>query len=109
MHVPEIYDPSDSGFKEAQSLLEFHYYAVEWLVESGYISATPHRFDGFSDAVLTAKGLEVLKLRPSSLNSSFGDELMQASKSGTREVIKDVTSSLLSTGITFLLNKFMYG
>ena len=75
---------------------------ISWLVEHGYISANIQYGYSFSDAVLTAKGLELLKLIPNSLELSFGDQLAEAAKSGIKDTIVSVTSSVLTTGTALL-------
>lgn len=66
------------------------------------------RFDGalaypqFSCVVLTAKGLEVLKKVPKSLNDKekgMGEHLMEAAKTGTKHAISELVGSVLSTAI----------
>jgi len=88
--------------------LELRYYSIAWLVDSGYISAKPFPYDEFHDAVLTAKGLEVLKFEPESLKTSFGDKLLDASKNSASEVLKSTTSSLLTAGATFAINHLLF-
>ncbi|MCS6718703.1 hypothetical protein, partial [Proteus mirabilis] len=81
---------------------------ISWLVEHQYISANIQYGYSFSDVVLTAKGLELLKLTPNSLEPSLGDQLVKAVKSGTKDIIVNVSSSVLTTGIA-LLNKSLFG
>lgn len=85
---------------------EIAFATIKWLIEAGYISAKGHPYASFSDAVLTAKGLELLKLTPDSLTESFGDTLLAASKGavteGTKDVIGQVTSKALTAGLSIL-------
>ncbi|MNN93398.1 hypothetical protein D3C81_2118280 [compost metagenome] len=54
----------------------------------------------FRQAVLTAKGLEVLKATPASLSSSsFGEQLQTAAKDGMLDTIKSLTNEALSRGV----------
>lgn len=75
---------------------------VSWLIEHGYISANIQYGCSFSDAVLTAKGLELLKLTPNSLESSFGEQLLEATKSGVKDTIVNISSSVLTSGAALL-------
>ncbi|HGJ5854945.1 hypothetical protein [Arsenophonus nasoniae] len=76
---------------------------IIWLIESGYMSGVVKNLHSIENAVLTAKGLELLKLSPDSLcGASFGDELIKATKSGVKEVITNVASQVLTSGITLL-------
>ncbi|EHS0413364.1 hypothetical protein SJ414_000883 [Escherichia coli] len=81
--------------------LTLRYHSIEWLVDAGYVSANGTPFTHFERAVLTAKGLELLKLDPESLKQSLGDKLVDATKSGAIDAIKSTASSVLTTGITF--------
>ncbi|HCU0895063.1 hypothetical protein GVN99_15435 [Serratia marcescens] len=85
---------------------EIAFATVKWLIGAGYISAKIYPYTAFGDAVLTAKGLELLKLMPDSLTESFGDTLLAASKGavteGTKDVIGQVTSKALTAGLSIL-------
>lgn len=93
--------------REQHQALELRYYSIVWLVDTGYISAKPNSFNDFQDAVLTAKGLEVLKIEPKSLGGSYGDKLVEASKDGAAEVLKNAASSLLTTGVGLAIKRLM--
>ncbi|MCX7293599.1 hypothetical protein [Janthinobacterium sp.] len=71
-----------------------------WLVQEGYISVRPNSKSatGFSDAVLSEKGLIALKAVPDSLVSraTLGERLVQSVKAGTTEVLKGVANEVLS-------------
>ncbi|HBC9720477.1 TPA: hypothetical protein KFO73_003776 [Escherichia coli] len=81
--------------------------SISWLVDAGYVSAKSSSLYYFSDAVLTAKGLELLKLDPESLKQSFGDKLVDAAKSGSMDAIKNTASSALTTGLSFAFNSLL--
>ncbi|MGU0728808.1 hypothetical protein ACSESD_00745 [Pseudomonas aeruginosa] len=80
----------------------FFGHSVAWLIATGYLSAE-RLFPGasFRQAILTAKGLEVLKATPASLNSSssFGEQLQTAAKDGMLDTIKSLTNEALSRGV----------
>lgn len=71
-----------------------------WLVQEKYISvrANSKSATGFSDAVLSEKGLTALKAVPDSLVSraTLGERLVQSVKAGTMETLKGVTNEVLS-------------
>lgn len=79
----------------------FFGHSVAWLIATGYLSAD-RLLSGvfFCQAVLTAKGLEVLKATPASLSSSsFGEQLQTAAKDGMLDTIKSLTNEALSRGV----------
>lgn len=84
------------------------YFTILWMVKSGYINAVPHDsggfWDGFSDAVLTAKGLETLKATPDSLIAPLGERLKDAVKQDGREITRSLVSQVLSIGLTLGIN-----
>lgn len=87
---------ADVPSKEA----EFFTACVLWLAEAGYLRVREQRHGWVRDTVLTAKGLEVLKATPASLQTgpSLGEQLAQASKAGTAEVMRGVVGEALSMG-----------
>lgn len=78
---------------------------VLWLGSAGYIEHGISINNGdVQNCVLTAKGLEVLKALPASLQSgpSLGEQLVDASKGGAKEVIRGVANEALSLGARIL-------
>ncbi len=73
-------------------------YTLKWLIEAGYITCS--RFDANSahDATLSAKGLELMKLVPSSLEKkkSVGDSLLTIVKDGSSDGGKKLISKALT-------------
>ncbi|WP_409306141.1 hypothetical protein [Pectobacterium sp. B1J-3] len=84
---------------------EFAYACMDWLVGAGYITGKtkPANFQTIPDCVLTAKGLEVLKAIPDALQEPLGDRLLDATKSGGKEMAKTVVNQILSTGVSLAL------
>jgi hypothetical protein len=85
--------PNDKG--------SFFIACVDWLDKAGFINTNgrdPRR--GFGDCVLTAKGLEILKAVPKSLDGSqsIGEQLVEATKSGMSDQVRDLTNNLLKRG-----------
>ncbi|WP_296263961.1 hypothetical protein [Pseudomonas sp. UBA6562] len=80
---------------------EFFIACIEWLAEAGYLTfGDQSHGSGFISAVLTAMGLEALKAVPSSLSAglSLGDQLVNATKSGTKSVLGGLAGEVLSVG-----------
>ncbi|HBP0981753.1 hypothetical protein [Pseudomonas aeruginosa] len=102
----------DDGYKMNEALGvetitkdgEFLLASISWLASSGYLLYEERiHHQGFRGAVLTAKGLEVLKAMPASLQvgPSLGEKLVVASKVGTKEVLRGVVSEVLSMGARY--------
>lgn len=79
------------------------YSTVQWLHQSGYIIiGREKKFPlGFEEVVLTTKGLVVLKAVPASLRDdrTIGTRLIDAVKSGSKEVIEEVVKLVLSQAV----------
>ncbi|MFR0675706.1 hypothetical protein ACLUUI_18175 [Enterobacterales bacterium AW_CKDN230030176-1A_HGKHYDSX7] len=74
---------------------------IKWLSEAGYLSFKEQsNGNGLLNAVLTAKGLEALKAVPTSLTDSpsLGDQLIDATKSGTKSILGSLAGEVLSVG-----------
>ncbi|MFM5495225.1 hypothetical protein ACET9I_01430 [Aeromonas veronii] len=100
---------SFSQFHETNSKeADMAYYTISWLLESGYINAIPHNsggfWKGFSDVVLTAKGLETMKATPDSLTAPMGERIKDAVKQDGREVARSLVSQALSIGLALGVN-----
>lgn len=88
---------------------DFLFACVDWLAESGYLHFNDRIHNvGYSDAVLTAKGLEVLKAIPDSLSTgpTLGDQLVDATKSGAKSLLGDIAGQALSIGVKFATSHF---
>lgn len=81
---------------------EFAFDSLRWLVDAGFIHGTPSEYTGISNAVLTAKGLEVLKAIPDSLQGSLGERLVEAVKADSREVGRSVLGQIIGFGVGLL-------
>lgn len=73
---------------------------TQWLVSAGYLSGTVYPYTYVQDAVLTAKGLEVLNAIPESLTGgpSIGESLANAAKEGGKETMRGLVSEALGIG-----------
>ncbi|HHL0959057.1 TPA: hypothetical protein ACQVH3_003810 [Serratia marcescens] len=89
-----------ADFKVAEEKRDICYYSIKWLIDAGYISAEPRPFSGFASAVLTARGVELLKIRPETLSDSFGDSLLKLTSAGLIGGVKSSLSGLTSTILT---------
>lgn len=88
-------DFNDPYFKRK----EFAFECLNWLVEAGYLHGKPTPYDYIENAVLTAKGLEVLKATPDSLQATLGERLQEAAKSGLWESGKVLIGKAVGLGI----------
>ncbi|WP_409261164.1 hypothetical protein [Pseudomonas putida] len=80
---------------------EFFIACIEWLSDAGYLCFKDRSYgNGVMNAVLTAKGLEALKAIPASLTAgpSLGDQLVDATKSGTKNILGSLAGEVLSVG-----------
>ncbi|WP_028684146.1 hypothetical protein [Pseudomonas chlororaphis] len=81
---------------------EFLFACIDWLAESGYLRFKKRVHNtGFTDAVLTAKGLEVLKAIPDSVSTgpSLGEQLVNAAKSGVKGAVGSAAGKVFSLGV----------
>ncbi|MBR8461502.1 hypothetical protein KDE13_07615 [Campylobacter sp. faydin G-140] len=82
------------------------YYTVIWLCDNGFIKVEQCTKGGIMGAVLTHKGLEILKKTPQSIDGkSLGDNLKQAVKIGKEELIKTAVNKIFATSINILVSK----
>lgn len=87
------------GMDIANERGEFFIASIQWLSDAGYLSFKDQSYgNGVLDAVLTAKGLEALKAVPASLTASLGDQLVDATKSGTKNILGSLAGEVLSVG-----------
>lgn len=105
-----LYEPASDGFGTVQNE-DAHFFvaSLDWLCSAGYLSVGSQFDDGtYLDCILTAKGLEVLKAVPESLQTgpSLGEKLVAASKSGTKEVVRGVVTEALSIGARMITSHF---
>ncbi|QXZ12511.1 hypothetical protein KVQ82_20830 [Pseudomonas sp. AO-1] len=80
---------------------DFFLATAEWLRQAGYINCAPDPYLYVSHAVLTAKGLEVLKAIPESVSSkeSIGEQLATTAKESGKEVARGLVSEALGLGV----------
>jgi len=74
---------------------------VIWLSESGYINYDAQHEYGFRGVVLSAKGLELLKAIPESMQrkTGIGEKLSFIAKNGGDEALKQTVNAMLSMGL----------
>lgn len=96
--------PIEDGWLSKEDSVFFQS-TVLWLGSAGYIEhGDPTSNGDVYRCVLTAKGLEVLKAFPASLQTgpTLGDKLVDASKGGAKEVLRGVANEALSLGARML-------
>ena len=101
--VPEIDEfgvPIDARGKPSKKF-DVCMATIEWLIDTGYISAKDRDQYGFSQCVLTARGLEILKAVPESVQTkeTIGEKLVYLLRSGSIDLAKESAREALSIGI----------
>ncbi|GEK74202.1 MULTISPECIES: hypothetical protein [Halomonas] len=92
----------------ASDQAEFFIATCEWLRRAGYIDADER--DPYNlivrEAVLTAKGLELLKVRPQNLTDepTLGEQLATATRDGATDAAKKTVSEVLGMGARFMMH-----
>ena len=82
------------------------YGTIEWLLDSGYIrSSHDLSAHGLTGAVLTAKGLTVLKAVPKSVSNSdsFGDKLSLAVRTGAADTARELLKAIFARGAEMVM------
>lgn len=79
--------------------------AMEWLAHAGYLSFERRFNSSISGVVLTEKGLQTLNAVPDSLVTivPLGERLVDAAKSGGKEVLKATLREVLSAGLRIVI------
>lgn len=74
---------------------------IEWLKDSGYIRSGVRNAYGWSDVVLTDRGLSLLRATPGVLKGkeSLGDKLIRLVREGSKEMARESIKELISAGI----------
>lgn len=91
-------------FEVGDDELEFCGATVKWLEEAQYIRVKTYSGSSVYGLVLTAKGLEVLKVVPDSINNkgSLGDALVDAMKKGMTSAGSKIVAKVFTEGFTLL-------
>ncbi|MDR5013460.1 hypothetical protein RF663_04250 [Aeromonas veronii] len=100
--VEGVYANQEEGELTHQARLVMS--TLEWLQESGYVMAEVRPDIGLDHCVLTAKGLETLKVIPDSLTTPLGERIKDAVKQGGVEIISTLVSQVFSVGATIGIN-----
>ena len=79
---------------------EFFIATTYWLINAGYINGTVSPYTHLTDAVLTAKGLEVLNATPKCLTHphSLREQLAEVAREGSKESFKGLVAEELVAG-----------
>ena len=111
-HIQEIVDSigiDSENFASEREEIEFIYATIRWLESAGYLDYGKElQLFGFRNAVLTAKGLEILKAIPPSISTdtagkTLGELVEDAVKSGAQESISNAVKGVLSKGAEMLV------
>lgn len=95
-------DDSDPTYSDRK---DFAFETLLWLVKAGYIHGEPKPYDRIEEAVLTAKGLEVLKVTPDSLQGAqetLGEKLQKAAKDGIGAAGRALITQLVTLGVKYV-------
>lgn len=88
----------------------FFKHSVRWLIEAGYLASAEYSYGSthFGDSRLTAKGLEVLNAVPTALvpREPLGEQLVAASKSGGKELVRNIATEALGVGVRLSMKAF---
>ena len=84
---------------------------MEWLTDYGYVSYANRTSYAFSQAVLTAKGLEHLRRSSDALKSkeTLGERLTRFVSDGSKEFARETVKTLLSMGVDAVRSAAMGG
>lgn len=88
------------GFEVTTKDAEFFFACIRWLESAGYITTKSENELYVADALLTNKGLEVLRAVPSSLQgkASIGEQLSGGIAKGGKELARMLVSEALGLG-----------
>ncbi|EWH00694.1 hypothetical protein [Halomonas sp. BC04] len=91
----------------ASSQSEFFISTCEWLRQAGYINTADRDPNNLivREVVLTAKGLELLKVKPENLSDepSLGEQLTAATQEGATDAAKKAVGQILGLGARFMM------
>ncbi|WP_370280388.1 hypothetical protein [Pontibacterium sp.] len=105
VYAEELVDPDDyDGYWQVSEIADA---TLSWLVESGYIWLDENQCidEEYRKGVLTPKGLEVLKVVPSTLsqNQSIGEKLLECSKGAFNTGLNETVKQAISIGAKALV------
>ncbi|HAG3149662.1 TPA: hypothetical protein G8O65_003923 [Salmonella enterica] len=89
-----------------QNELAFFLDTVDWLKNSGYLIGV-RSSGGIHNAVLTAKGLEVLNATPGSLEKPLGVRISDSIKIEGKEALRSLVSQTLGIGLQYMSRGLM--
>ncbi len=89
-----------------QNELTFFLDTVDWLKNSGYLIGA-RSSGGIHNAVLTAKGLEVLNATPGSLEKPLGVRISDSIKIEGKEALRSLVSQTLGIGLQYMSRGLM--
>ncbi|EIU0511074.1 TPA: hypothetical protein ACJINS_004821 [Escherichia coli] len=89
-----------------QNELTFFLDTVDWLKNSSYLIGA-RSSGGIHNAVLTAKGLEVLNATPGSLEKPLGARISDSIKIEGKEALRSLVSQTLGIGLQYMSRGLM--
>ena len=96
---------NDIHIDEVNKHVAIVYYTCLWLKENGFVNLD-NSFSSqkmVSNVILTAKGLEILKQTPQSIDGkSLGDNLKAAVQTGKDEFIKQAVNKIFSLSLNLI-------
>ena len=77
---------------------------IEWLIDTGYIDCKERDQYGYSRCALTARGLEILKAVPESVQAqeTIGDKLFYLIRKGSIELAKEAAKAAIRAGMAIV-------
>lgn len=100
--IPGVISPY---FEDLTTDGTFFVSAVEWLATAGFLTFDKRFNSEITGVVLSEKGLQTLNAVPESLTASapLGERLVDAAKSGGKEVLKATLREVLSAGMKLVI------
>ncbi len=92
--------PVDASGKRCKSF-EVCFATIEWLMDAGYLDTKGDNGYVYAGCVLTARGLEVLKSVPESIQrkETIGERIVALIRSGSTDIAKEAAKAAISAGI----------
>ena len=103
---PEVDDfgvPIDARGKRSKAF-DVCMATIEWLIDTGYIDCKERDQYGYSRCALTARGLEILKAVPESVQAqeTIGEKLFYLIRKGSIELAKEAAKAAISAGMAIV-------
>lgn len=92
------------GYEVRSKDAEFFFSCIRWLETAGYLNTRGANEHYIADAVLTSKGLEVLRAVPVNVKgkASIGEQLSNVAVSGGKELGRSLVAEALGIGVRLI-------